>query len=250
MVNQREQDLAQLKAALESTEMESKRLGEQAGTAKLSLQLEIDRLKRDLERIEDELRRARKELEDREDRNRERDALVDKLHAENRDLSTQLAMQTQARLNISEKLDVALASAKLTEGEAGALKSRVAELEGRLVKDQRSLLNAENLYRDQLTERNTLLLTIYQYMDKILGVDKTPVSICLLSLFKVSPVAIANTRRLLLLLRRSQVRPKPSPSPTLPSSTTTSSPVSNSFPRSNSTSTRGAKMSKHGTWRG
>ena len=45
-----------------------------------------------------------------------------------------------------------------------------------MAKDQRSLLSAEAQYRDQLTERNTLLLTIYQYMDKILGVDKTPVS--------------------------------------------------------------------------
>ena len=50
--------------------------------------------------------------------------------------------------------------------------------EERLGKDQRSLLSVEGQYRDQLTERNTLLLTIYQYMDKILGVDKTPVSIC------------------------------------------------------------------------
>lgn len=32
-------------------------------------------------------------------------------------------------------------------------------------------------YRDQLTEWNALLLMIYQYMDKILGVDKTPVSV-------------------------------------------------------------------------
>jgi len=45
----------------------------------------------------------------------------------------------------------------------------------RLSKDQRTLLNAEN--HDQLTGRNTLLLTIYQYMDKILAVDKTPVGV-------------------------------------------------------------------------
>lgn len=38
------------------------------------------------------------------------------------------------------------------------------------------MLASENQYRDQLTERNTLLLTIYQYLEKILGVDKTPVS--------------------------------------------------------------------------
>lgn len=54
-------------------------------------------------------------------------------------------------------------------------KARVAELEQKFNKDQRSLLATEHQYRDQLTERNTLLLTIYQYMDKILGVDKTPV---------------------------------------------------------------------------
>ena len=57
------------------------------------------------------------------------------------------------------------------------LKTRIAELEQRLSKDQRALLSAEAQYRDQLTERNTLLLTIYQYMDKIVGVDKTPVSV-------------------------------------------------------------------------
>jgi hypothetical protein len=64
---------------------------------------------------------------------------------------------------------------RIAEGEAVAYKSKVADLEQRLSKDQRSLLTAESQYRDQLTERNTLLLTIYQYMDKILGVDKTPV---------------------------------------------------------------------------
>ena len=37
------------------------------------------------------------------------------------------------------------------------------------------MLASENQYRDRLTERNTLLLTIYQYLEKILGVDKTPV---------------------------------------------------------------------------
>lgn len=37
-------------------------------------------------------------------------------------------------------------------------------------------MQTEQQYRDQLTERNTLLLTIYQYMEKILGAEKaTPV---------------------------------------------------------------------------
>ncbi|KAH9055179.1 hypothetical protein EDB83DRAFT_2392317 [Lactarius deliciosus] len=148
--------------------------GEHATTARFSLQLEADRLKRDLERLEDELTRARKDLHERETRMRERDGVIDTLHAENRELSAQLASQTQARLNATDKLDLVQSSLSTVEADAASLRARAQELEQRLSKDQRSLLTAENQYRDQLTERNTLLLTIYQYMDKILGVDKTP----------------------------------------------------------------------------
>ncbi|KAJ3509684.1 hypothetical protein NLJ89_g5089 [Agrocybe chaxingu] len=174
LLSQREADLQAVQAALQTLEAENKRAGETHTTARFSLQLEADRLKRDLERLEDELARARKELDDKESKTRDRDGALDKLHAENRDLATQLAAQTQARLNLSEKLDSMMASLKTAESESAGLKSKVAELEQRLSKDQRSLLNAESQYRDQLTERNTLLLTIYQYLDKILGVDKTP----------------------------------------------------------------------------
>ena len=83
---------------------------------------------------------------------------------------------------------------KHSESEASSLRAKLADIEQRLAKDQRSLLTAESQYRDQLTERNTLLLTIYQYMDKILGVDKTPVSTY--SPFAVPP--ITDFTRLLL----------------------------------------------------
>ena len=145
-------------------------------SARFSLQLETDRMKRDMERLEAELTRARQDISDKEDKTRERDSLLDKLHSENRDLQTQLGVQTQARLNVAEKLDVVLANLKDKEEELVALKRRVNDLEGRLEKDQRTLLGQESQYRDQVTERNTLLLTIYQYLDKIIGVDKTPVS--------------------------------------------------------------------------
>lgn len=176
LLTQRENDLEAVQTALQTLETESKRIGETHTTTRFSLQLETDRLKRDLERVEDELSRARKELDDKDVRYRERDSMLDKLHGENLDLSTQLAAQTQARLNLSEKLDITMANLRNAESESAASKSKIADLEQRLSKDQRSLLNAENQYRDQLTERNTLLLTIYQYLDKILGVDKTPVS--------------------------------------------------------------------------
>ncbi|KAI0321295.1 hypothetical protein OF83DRAFT_1051431 [Amylostereum chailletii] len=174
LLAQRESDLAALQTGLHSMEAESKKLGESHTTARFSLQLEVDRLRRDLERLEDELARARKDLDERETKSRERDGVFDKLHAENRELASQLAAQTQARLNVSEKLDLAQNGFTAAEAELATFRTRVQELEQRLSKDQRSLLSAESQYRDQLTERNTLLLTIYQYMDKILGVDKTP----------------------------------------------------------------------------
>jgi chromosome segregation ATPase len=176
LLDQRNMEYQAVKEALQTLEAESKRAGETHTTAKFSLQLEVDRLQRDLERMEADLARARKDLDGKDNKGRERDNVLDKLHAENRDLATQLAAQTQARLNISEKLDDTQSGLKAAEAETASLRARVQELEQKLTKDQRSLMSAESQYRDQLTERNTLLLTIYQYMDKILGVDKTPVS--------------------------------------------------------------------------
>lgn len=176
LLEQRQRDLAEVQKALEGLEKESKRRGEVDTSTRFSLQLEMDRLKRDIERLEDELLRARTELTGRESKIQEKDDLVDTLHSQIRELSTQLSQQTQARLNISEKLDSVQGELKKREVECEGLKGRVDELEVRTGKDQKSLQNQEGMYRDQLTERNTLLLTIYQYLDKILGVDKTPVS--------------------------------------------------------------------------
>lgn len=175
MLEQREDDLNAVQDALKTNEEASKKLGESHTTAKFSLQLEVDRLKRDVQTLEDALTRARQDITEREGTTRERDATIDKLHNEVRDLTTRLSNQSQTRLHLSEKLDSVQAGFKTAENELATYRSRVNELEARLSKDQKQLLNAEAQYRDQLTERNTLLLTIYQYMDKILGVDKTPV---------------------------------------------------------------------------
>ncbi|KAF8842654.1 hypothetical protein BDN67DRAFT_898922 [Paxillus ammoniavirescens] len=174
LLEQRQSDLKAVQDALKGNEEESKKLGDSHTTAKFSLQLEVDRLKRDIQTLEDALSRARQDIAAREGNTRERDLTIDNLHSEVRDLTTRLGNQTQARLHLSEKLDASQTSLKTAESEVSILRTKVHELEARLSKDQKSLLTSEGQYRDQLTERNTLLLTIYQYMDKILGVDKTP----------------------------------------------------------------------------
>lgn len=54
--------------------------------------------------------------------------------------------------------------------------------EDQLATDHKALNRTEGQYRDQIGERNTLLLTVYQYMDKVAAptTDRTPV--CSLSL--------------------------------------------------------------------
>ena len=175
LLGQRQSDIKAVQDALRAKEEESKKLGDSHTTAKFSLQLEVDRLQRDIQTLEDALARARQDIAAREGNTRERDLTIDKLHNEVRDLTTRLGNQTQSRLHLAEKFDVTQAGLKIAESEVSTLRTKVHELEARLAKDQKSLLSSESQYRDQLTERNTLLLTIYQYMDKILGVDKTPV---------------------------------------------------------------------------
>lgn len=238
LLTQREADLAAVQSVLQEKDSESKKLGESHTTARFSLQLEVDRLRRDAERLEDELTRARKELDDRESKGRERENVLDKLHAENRDLASQLAAQTQARLNVTEKLDGVQATLRTTEIEMASLRAKVTDLEQRLSKDQRTLLTAESQYRDQLTERNTLLLTIYQYMDKILGVDKTPVS------REAFPHMISDAH--CSGNRKNTVARKPNRSPTLVSSMTTLSRVSRLSAKFNSTLITDAKRLRQG----
>lgn len=156
-LSEREANLAAVQGTLTELETESKKLGE-SHTAKLSLQLETNRLRPDVERMSEELARA--EVDERDRRAWEREAALDRLHAEGRDVAAQLAAQTQAGLNLAEKLDAALAAQQTAEVEVGVLRSKAADLETCLGKDQRALLASETRYCDQLTERNTLLLTI------------------------------------------------------------------------------------------
>jgi hypothetical protein len=75
----------------------------------------VDRQKQDLERLQDELARVQKNIEDEERKSCDREANTDKLHAENRKLASQLTAQTQTPLNMSERLDVVQESLRAAE---------------------------------------------------------------------------------------------------------------------------------------
>lgn len=162
-------DVARLQDALRDKENESVRLGQTHSTDRYSLELEIDRLKRDLGRCEVDLDRARKETERKEEGLREKEKMLDDLHAQLRDASSKFAAESQTRLGLEERLDAQIKAVVAAEREAAQHRGKAEELEREANVGERSVMQAEASVKTQLTERNTLLLTIYQYMGKILG---------------------------------------------------------------------------------
>ncbi|GAA5873076.1 hypothetical protein JCM1840_007316 [Sporobolomyces johnsonii] len=168
----RESDIQSLQDTLNGLETASRRQGESATSDRFALELEMDRAKRDLARAQKELEQIKEELEERVRAAKEKEMQLATLQSENRDLATQLASQMQSRLALAEKHDLTSKTLRDTQLELTSARDRLRVVEGQLSTDHRELSRTENQYRDQLTERNTLLLTVYQYMERIAGPEK------------------------------------------------------------------------------
>ncbi|CEQ41037.1 SPOSA6832_02713 [Sporobolomyces salmonicolor] len=190
----RESDIQSLQDTLNGLETASRRQGESATSDRFALELEMGRAKRDLARAQKELEQIKEELDERVRAAKEKELQLATLvrfsfprpfrrikfltscgrsqQSENRDLATQLASQTQSRLALAEKHDMTSKTLRDTLLELTSARDRLRVVEGQLSTDHRELSRTENQYRDQLTERNTLLLTVYQYMERIAGPEK------------------------------------------------------------------------------
>lgn len=92
--------------------------------------------------------------------------------ATNNDISAQLALQTQNRLNLSDQLDATSKTLRQTQEDLDAVKDRLRRAEKDQNSNSRSSGRANADYRDQLSERNSLLQNVYQAIDKAVGMDK------------------------------------------------------------------------------
>lgn len=173
-LNQMEDDLATRKSdvqtlqdALRAKENESFRMGQSSANDKYSLELEVDRLKRDLSRCEHDLVRARKELDRKDDALRQKEDTLAALHSELREAQSKLASEAQSHLGLSERFEAQQSAIKAERKELEAARAKVEELEHELNDGERATLRTEQATRDALNQRNTLLLTIYQQMGKL-----------------------------------------------------------------------------------
>ncbi|RSH89332.1 hypothetical protein EHS25_002444 [Saitozyma podzolica] len=163
-VSLRDKDLASVQTALRGLEDDRKKLGDEHTSDRFSLELEIERVKRDLEQCEDELDRAKADLHD-------RDVEYGQLLERQRELESLIASERQSRLNMSDKLDEAAKTAKKYEREATLLRERIEELEPLLTETQQERFQLQRQSEQQRQERSELLLRVFKDVNRFLGTD-------------------------------------------------------------------------------
>jgi hypothetical protein len=93
-------------------------------------------------------------------------------NSEIRELAGKLASEQQARLGLSDRFDTQTRALKEAEKDADEARAKLEELDQQRTDEDRKKGQVNDQAVGQLKERNTLLLTIYQNLGRILGNDK------------------------------------------------------------------------------
>ncbi|ODN77571.1 hypothetical protein L202_04740 [Cryptococcus amylolentus CBS 6039] len=170
-VTLRDRDLSRVEGKLQDLEDERRKLGDEHTSDRFGLELELERVQRDLQRLEDELEIERKEMDQKDEMLRERDLEVAQMLDKHRDIENRLASERQGRLNISDKLDQTLKTARQHEREANNLRERLEELEPLLTETQQERFQLQKQSESQRQERSELLLRVFKEVNKFLGTE-------------------------------------------------------------------------------
>lgn len=100
---------------------------------------------------------------------RNRDTLLESTSLESRKLADMLDKERQARMQDKREYEKAQRSHQTTQRSAQSYESRVLELETSRSQERRRIATLEAQYRDQLLERNNLLLAIWNRCSTLCG---------------------------------------------------------------------------------
>ncbi|KAL1412952.1 hypothetical protein Q8F55_000701 [Vanrija albida] len=170
-VAMRDRDLVSVQNALRDVEDQRRKLGDEHSSDQHALELELERLRRDLAQCEDDLDRARDELREREQALSDRDMEVADLMDKHRELEGKLSSERQGRLGLSDKLDSMSKAARQQEREAASLRERLETLEPLLTEKEHSRLRLQKESDQQRQERTELLLRVFKDINRFLGTD-------------------------------------------------------------------------------
>ncbi|CAK4021924.1 Anucleate primary sterigmata B [Lecanosticta acicola] len=145
-------------------------LGNEDG-GKQSLLADIEKLQRELETTANDLDRAKMDLSDKDRLLRHRDGLLESTSLESRRLSDLLDKERTSRKHDLEQFE------KASRGQATHMRtiaqqeSRMLELETAYTQDKRKMAALDQQYREQLHERNNLLLALWNRLSTLCGSD-------------------------------------------------------------------------------
>ncbi|KAK3686457.1 hypothetical protein LTR37_019807 [Vermiconidia calcicola] len=145
-------------------------IGDPEGT-KQSLLADVEKLQRDLEMTANSLDRVKMDLADKDRLLRHRDGLLESTSLESRRLSDLLDKERASRRHDLEQFE------KSHRGQATHMRtlaqqeSRMLEMESAFTQDKRRMAALEQQYRDQLGERNNLLLALWNRLSTLCGAE-------------------------------------------------------------------------------
>ncbi|TIB90893.1 hypothetical protein E3Q06_00136 [Wallemia mellicola] len=165
----REEDYQKLQQRMRKMVSEHQELGDHHTNDRATMEMEIERLERDAEKYLADINQLRAELERKDSILEKRNMSLNEANNENRELSYQLKAELQTNEYNIERLHTSQQQYQDALEEVTRLKDRLKEMDSRLMREEKGVTMSESQYKQQVTERNTLLLTIYQYMEKLVG---------------------------------------------------------------------------------
>ncbi|KAK1146682.1 hypothetical protein N8T08_002755 [Aspergillus melleus] len=145
-------------------------LGDLTGS-RSSLISSITKLQKEFESTALELESVRSKLDETESLLRNRDALLESHALETKKLSEILDHERVARRADKQSFEQSLKSHQQASRTITQSNSRISELESARNQDRKRFTNLEQQFRDQLSERNAMLLAIWKRLSAMCGPD-------------------------------------------------------------------------------
>lgn len=167
----REVEVAQSNARL--TELENnlrEALGDLNGT-RSSILKSIAKLQQELDNTSRELDSTKASLMEKERIIKQRDALLESHSLESRKLAEQLEKERQAHRNTKNAYETFQKTHQHVTRTVTSQDSRIVELENAKAQDKRRIFQLETSLKEQLTERNNLLLQLWTRLSSLCGTD-------------------------------------------------------------------------------
>ncbi|KAL2194518.1 hypothetical protein P885DRAFT_42631 [Corynascus similis CBS 632.67] len=145
-------------------------LGDLNGT-RSSLLKSIAKLQRDLENTVRDLDATKSSLVEKDRVIKQRDALLESHALELRKLGEVLDKERQAHRNVKHQFETFQKTHQHVSRTVSSQDQRIMELEQAKAQDKKRLSQLENTFKDQLTERNNLLLLLWTRLSALCGTD-------------------------------------------------------------------------------